>query len=82
MPRGVKGSGTPKKIKPVEERIAEVDLTIEALKKQLADANALRKALIEEQQRKDTQAILDAMKVSGLNTQELLDLIAEGKYHL
>jgi len=78
MPRGVKGSGTPrpvKKIKPIDERIAEIDSTIEALKKQLADANALRKALIDEQERKTADAILTAMKASGLDTQGVLDLI-------
>ena len=78
MPRGVKGSGTPKpakKIKSLDERFAELDLTIETLTKQLSKAKAQRKALIAEKEKAEAHVILNAIKSSGMGTQEILDLI-------
>ena len=79
MPRGVKGSGTPRQIKSLDERLAEIEATIETLTNQLSEAKAQRKILIAEKEKENATAIIKAMKKSGISTDELLDLIQGSK---
>ena len=77
MPRGVKGSGTPKTGKSIETKIAENDALIESLQAKLAEAKAKRKELLQIKSKSDLEAIQKIIHKSGLTPEELKNLIAD-----
>jgi len=80
MPRGVKGSGTPRTPKKsIDERIADIEKTIEAYKKQISELTAQKKALIEEKELERTSELLKALKETGMSTDQILELIKKNK---
>jgi hypothetical protein len=80
MPRGVKGSGTPRKSrKPTDERIADLDKKIEQKKREIADLNDQRNGLLESRELEKTNELLKLISDTGLSTDELLELARNAK---
>jgi phage shock protein A len=77
MPRGVKGSGKPKKT--IDERIADIDVSIAGLKKDVSDLMAQKRSLQKEKKNENKNELIKVVAESGLTPDELLDLINKAK---
>ena len=76
MPRGIKGSGIARKSrKPIDERIADIEKTIEEYKAKIADLNNQRKALLDEKERENRDELLKIISNSGMSAQQIQELI-------
>jgi septal ring factor EnvC (AmiA/AmiB activator) len=80
MPRGVKGSGTPKKArKSIDQRISELQATIQEKKDSIKSLEDQMKMLYEEKKREQTTEILNVLKDTGMTPEELLELAKSAK---
>ena len=75
MPRGEKGTGAPRRRKSIEDKIADLDRSIEAHKNTIAELTNQKKVLIGEREREKTQELLKVMEASGMTADELIELV-------
>jgi hypothetical protein len=81
MPRGVKGTGTPRKPKKtIDEKVSDIDVAIEGLKAKIAELNKEKKSLLETRETEKTTELLKVINDSGMSASDLLALVKkEGK---
>ena len=79
MPRGVKGSGTPKTAKSLDAKIAENDARIESLQSQLDEAKSKRKELQQLKGKSEIEAIHKIIHKSGMSANQLKELIEKNQ---
>ena len=79
MPRGIKGSGTPKIKKAIDDRIAAIEAEIEGHKAAIEKLAGDRKELIAEKRRETTNELLKVIEQSGMSPEQLLELVSGAK---
>ena len=77
MPRGVRGSGKPRK--SVDERIGEIDKAIDVHKKEIAALMVQRKALLKDKKNENKDELIKVVAESKLTPDQLRELINKVK---
>ena len=77
MPRGVRGSGKPKK--SIDERINDIDKAIAVHKKEIAELTAQKKALLKDKKNENKNELLKVVSESGMTPEQLRELIDKVK---